>query len=85
MNVIYNSDHYSVVEFGVDDAEDALRHGAYEIMDKTGKREVFLRGAWAEAFRESVRDLIAQQPSVEDIDDFLGEYDSLMVQRMTLH
>ena len=40
MNVIYNSEQYSVVEFGADDGQDALRFGGYEIMDKPAKREI---------------------------------------------
>lgn len=85
MNLIYNSDQYSVVEFGADEALEALRSGGYEIMDKATKREIFLRGDLADVFRENVKNLIAQQPSQEDIDDFLGGYDALMSQRMVLH
>jgi hypothetical protein len=33
MNLIYNSDQYSVVEFGADDGREALRFGGYEIVD----------------------------------------------------
>jgi hypothetical protein len=85
MNLIYNSEQYSVVEFGVDDGREALRFGGYEIMDKSGKREIFIGGVWAESFRNSVEDLIAGEPSMEEIDDFLGEYDGLMSQSVILH
>ncbi len=85
MNLIYNSEQYSVVEFGADDGREALRFGGYEIMDKSGKREIFIGGIWAESFRKNVEDLIAREPSMEDIDDFLGEYDALMSQSMVLH
>jgi hypothetical protein len=44
MNLIYNSEQYSVVEFGVDRELDALRFGGYEIVDKGGKREIFIAG-----------------------------------------
>ena len=39
MNMIYNSEQYSVVEFGVDHNLEALRFGGYEIVDKSGRRE----------------------------------------------
>jgi hypothetical protein len=85
MNLIYNSEQYSVVEFGVDDGREALRFGGYEIVDKPGKREIFIGGTLARAFRENVESLIATEPSVEEIDDFLGNYDLLMSQPVTLH
>ncbi len=85
MNLIYNSEQYSVVEFGADDGQEALRFGGYEIVDKPGKREIFIGGALAESFRRNVEDLIATEPSEEEIDDFLGTYDTLMSQPVTLH
>jgi hypothetical protein len=85
MNLIYNSEQYSVVEFGADDGREALRFGGYEIVDKPGKREIFIGGTLARAFRENVESLIATEPSVEEIDDFLGAYDLLMSQPVTLH
>jgi hypothetical protein len=85
MNLIYNSEQYSVVEFGADDGREALRFGGYEIMDKPGKREIFIGGTLARSFREEVENLIASEPSIEEIDDFLGKYDTLMRQPVTLH
>jgi hypothetical protein len=85
MNLIYNSDNYSVVEFGVDDAQEALRFGAYEIMDKPGRREIFIGGNWAVSFREHVQQLIASEPDVEAIDTFLAGYDEVMHQPVTMH
>ena len=85
MNLIYNSDQYSVVEFIPDDDRESLRFGGYEIMDKSGKKEIFIGGALAESFRKNVEDLIATEPTVEEIDDFLGNYDALMSQPVVLH
>jgi hypothetical protein len=85
MNLIYNSEQYSVVEFGADDGRDALRFGGYEIMDKSGKREIFIGGIWADSFRKTVEVLIAGEPSMDEIDDFLGEYGGLMSQSVTFH
>jgi hypothetical protein len=85
MNLIYNSDQYSVVEFGADHARDALRFGGYEIVDKSGQREIFIGGISAETFRRDVEDLIASSPSVEEIDNFLGQFDDMMSQTVVLH
>jgi hypothetical protein len=85
MNLIYNSEQYSVVEFGADAGREALRFGGFEIVDKPSRREIFIVGDLAKSFREGVEELIASEPSVEDIDIFLGKYDALMSQAVTLH
>ncbi len=85
MNLIYNSEQYSVVEFGADRDLEALRFGGYEIVDKGGKRETFIAGLLAQSFRRDVNLLIAREPSMEEIDEFLGGYDSLMSQPVLLH
>lgn len=83
--MIYNSDHYCVVEFtevgpmGTDD------NGAYEIMDKTLRREIFLHGSDAETFRSSVQNLIEQEPTVDEFEDFLASYSDRMHTPLTLH
>ena len=84
MNLIYNSEQYSVVEFGADGNFEALRFGGYEIVDKGGKRETFIAGVLAQHFRRDVSELIASEPSMEEIDEFLGSYDSLMSQPVLL-
>jgi hypothetical protein len=85
MNLIYNSDQYTVVEFTPDNSTETLRNGGYEIMDKSFNREIFLAGSMAEMFRKDVEDLIASEPSIEDIDSFLGQYDGFMRQPMMVH
>ncbi|MEK0429859.1 MAG: hypothetical protein RL001_2386 [Pseudomonadota bacterium] len=85
MNLIYNSEHYSVVEFGAEAGMEAMRFGGYEILDKPAKKEIFIAGPLAESFRQHVRELIAREPSIEEIDEFLGSYGSLMAQPVVLH
>ena len=85
MNLIYNSEHYSVVEFGAQAGMEMMRFGGYEILDKPARREAFIAGPLAETFRQHVRELIASEPSIEDIDEFLGGYGSLMAQPVVLH
>jgi hypothetical protein len=36
-------------------------------------------------FRKDVADLIATEPSMEEVDDFLAQYDSYMAQSVLLH
>ncbi|SDV48375.1 BTH_I0359 family protein [Chitinasiproducens palmae] len=85
MQMIYNSPNYCVVEFPAQDDHAALKAGGYEIVDKHYQREIYIDGALAEQFREHVQRLIEQEPSVDEIDDFLGQFDSLMVHPVILH
>jgi len=85
MNIIYNSDNYSVIEYGADADHEALRFGGYEITDKSVKREWFIGGPSALDFRNNVTELIASEPSIEEIDDFLGQYDGFIAQNVYLH
>ncbi|MES2070477.1 MAG: DUF3567 domain-containing protein [Pseudomonadota bacterium] len=85
MNLIYNSEQYSVVEYGADAEHDALQFGGYEITDKSVRREWFIGGPLALNFRKDVTELIATEPSMEEIDDFLGQFDSYMAQSVLLH
>jgi len=84
MNIIYNSDQYSVVEFGADKTIENLYFGGYEIVDKSFRRETFIAGTLANFFRKGFEDLIATKPSVEDVDTFLGKYNSMMNQPVIL-
>ena len=55
------------------------------VYDKGGKREIFIAGVLAQNFRRDVNQLIANEPTMEEIDEFLGNYDSLMSQPVLLH
>lgn len=81
MHMIYNSPNYCVVEF----RDAAGQFGGFEIMDKASRREIFIGGSLAEQFREEVQILIAKEPSIEEVDDFLSQFDGLMQQPLTLH
>jgi len=83
MNMIYNSHHYCIVEFS--DFDERYPAGGYEIVDKNLRREIFLGGRDAEQFRASVQELIANEPSLDEVDDFLGGYVGLMTQPVVLH
>ncbi|MGI4811769.1 MAG: BTH_I0359 family protein [Janthinobacterium lividum] len=85
MQMIYNSPNYCVVEFPAEDGHIVMNAGGYEIVDKTMQRELFIEGAMAARFREHVQRLIEQEPSVDEVDEFLGQFDSLMLHPVILH
>ena len=77
MNVMYSSENFYVVEF-------PGRHGI-ELVDKSTGRAGFLEGAVEVKFRASMHDLASSEPSVESVDEFLGHYDALLTNSVTLH
>jgi hypothetical protein len=81
MNMIYNSAGFCVVEF----RDPAGGIGGYEIMDKVGRRELFLGGDLAIRFRQGVEQLIGQSPSVEEVDEYLSGFQGLMQVPVLLH
>lgn len=88
MHMLYNSDHFTVVQFdvpGVGSGPQELRRGGYEIVDKSARKEIFIEGALAESFKIGVQALIDSGPTEEDLDDYIGRFSSLMQQPLTLH
>ncbi len=85
MQMIYNSENYCVVEFGADVDQAPLASGGFEIVDKNLRREIFLGGALAENFRADVQRLIESEPSVEEVDAFLGKFDNVMMNPLVMH
>lgn len=96
MQMLYNSDSFSVLLFDIEGhaaagsqalapGEAKLRHGGYEIVDKFAQKEIFLQGAMAESFKDGVQALIETQPSEEEIDDYIERFAALMHQPVVLH
>jgi hypothetical protein len=83
--MIYNSPNYCVVEFPPQDGHVAMRSGGYEIVDKNARREIFIDGVMAARFREDVQKLMDADQSLDEVDEFLGQFDSLMQQPVVLH
>ncbi len=81
MDMIYNSPSYCVVEFK--DSEGQV--GGFEIMDKLGRREIYIGGDLANHFRSGVQELIRSEPTEEQVDDFLRRFEGLMHQPMVMH
>lgn len=77
MHVVYDSDHYYVVEFP--------GHAGIELVDKTTGRSGFLAGAVETRFRQRMANLAAEEPSEESVDEFLAHYEALLTTPLALH
>jgi len=97
MHTLYNSSSFIVVQFDVRvdeprpgellkaQPELQLHRGGFEIVDKFAGREIFIEGALAEAFQDGVEALIEQDPSEEDLDDFIESYAQMGHQPVVMH
>lgn len=93
--MVYNSDNFVVVELDVPVApgagdtlaadETPLSRGGYEIVDKFARKEIYLEGALAQHFREGVEALARNQPTQEQVEEFIGRYAGLSQQPLVLH
>jgi len=77
MNIIYASDNFYVVEY-------PAQHG-YELVDKRVQRGTFFQGDVADRFSQSLHAAVAEDASVERVDDFLGSFDVLLNQPLVVH
>ena len=90
MNMLYNSDNYTVVQFVVPDeigpeTAQVPARGGSETVDKFARKEIFIEGALAESFKAGVQELFEHTPTEEAIDEFIGRYVPLMQQPLVLH
>ena len=84
MDLIYNSDTFSVVQIGATQ-DSAPPVAGFEILDKSQGRGVFLHGAMALHFHEAARALGERQADAEAIEAFLAGYSGLALQPLVLH
>lgn len=70
MNIIYSSDNYYVVEYP--------GQNGYELVDKRTQRGTYFQGDVAARFAQSMRDIVAKGATVENVDEFLGEFGVLL-------
>lgn len=94
MQMLYNSDSFTVVRFDLPGAETGptsaggaapVGRGGYEIVDKFARREIFIEGLLAESFKQGVQALAETDPTEEAFDEFIGRYCALAQQPVTLH
>jgi len=84
MHMLYNSDSFTVVLFEIPTADagagtgEATSRGAFEIVDKVAQKDIFIDGSMADQFQ-------ADEPSEEELDEYIGRFASLMPQPLVLH
>ncbi len=66
MNVVYNSEHYSVLAYPAQES--------FELVDKEGGRMLFLQGPSALHFRAAIEEIPEGERDEETIDAFLDDY-----------
>lgn len=65
MNVVYNSEHFSVL---------AYPEQGFELLDKTGRRSLFLHGISARCFSNALESIPDEERTEEAIDSLLHDY-----------
>ena len=82
--VLFNSPHYYVAEISCQPTNLL----GFEVVDKFSGRGAFIDGAVAVHMRESFQALVAEHDGAvtpEEVDDFIGGYDALLLQRVVYH
>lgn len=77
MNIVFTSPAYQVVEYP--------ELGAYELVDARRGTGGFLQGGVADLFRVSMEGLIGNDPSQEEVEDVIGQFDALLTQPWHYH
>ena len=85
MQLLYNSDSYTVVQFDVPPADAPPGRGGFEILDKRAGREIYLRGLLADSFERGVQQLVSKEVDIEQFDEFIGGWTVLAQQPLALH
>ena len=66
MKIVYNSEQFVIVAYPTEEA--------FEVVDKTAGRGSFFRGDLAQRFEQSIRDVAAEDPSPDHIDEFISNF-----------
>jgi len=91
MHMLYDSDSFTVVLFEIATADagaatgEATSRGAFEIVDKVAQKDIFIDGSMADQFQAGVEALMEDEPSEEELDEYIGRFASLMPQPLVLH
>jgi hypothetical protein len=92
MDMLYNSDTYSVMHLQVDDAlvparpdVPALARHGFEIVDKRSGKEIYLEGSWAEQFQAHLRAWQENAPTQEEVEETLAGYAELAQNPVVVH
>jgi hypothetical protein len=66
MNVVYNSEQYAIVAYPT--------RQAFELVDKTGGRTLFVQGSVALGLRQAIDSIPYEERDEESIDSLLDDY-----------
>ena len=66
MNVVYNSDNYTILAYPT--------RQAFELVDKAGSRSLFVQGSVAINLREAIDQIPIEDRNEESIDLLLDDY-----------
>lgn len=76
MNIVYNSEHYSVL---------AYPEQGFELLDKTGRRSLFLHGVSAWCFSNTLESIPFEERTEEAIDSLLDGYCAASASPILIH
>ena len=95
MQMLYNSDSFAVVQFdppvsganetATPDAMPGTGRGGYEIVDKLARKEIYIQGALALRFEQGVQNLVSQEHTPAELDDYIAGFTGLAQYPVTLH
>ena len=66
MNIVYNSDHFSILAYPAQQG--------FELVDKEASRTLFIQGEVAFRFRQAIDAIPEEARDEETIDGFIEEY-----------
>ena len=77
MNLVFSNDQYQVVEYP--------ELNAFELVNTRRGTGVFIDGEVARLFRSSMEGVLAHNPTEEDVEGIIGNFDALMTQPLRYH
>ena len=93
MDILYNSDSFSVMHLQMpdmalapvrEDVPGLSRHG-FESVDKRTGKEIYLEGSWAEQFQVHLRAWQENSPTQEEVEETLAGYTELAQNPLVVH
>ena len=101
MNMLYDSETFSVLHILANQAEESDAEGhpvdcvtgeslqlvrhGFEIVDKRTGKELYLDGSWAEYFQAQINAWQRTAPTQEEVETFLDSYASLAQTPVVVH
>ncbi|MDR3299168.1 MAG: DUF3567 domain-containing protein [Candidatus Accumulibacter sp.] len=66
MNLVYNSEHYAILVYPVQES--------FELVDKLGGRSLFVQGSVAAGLRDAINNIPDKERDMDSIDSLLDDY-----------